>query len=161
MDVIICLGNTFINQKTIEDMELRTEKAVELYLQKKTKIIFSGGYKSRKDISEAKYMADQAEKMGVLSLDIVLEEKANNTIDSACYCKEILGKYGFKSAVIVTSPHHMRRVKYIFKKIIPDINLKFKKCKNNFNFFEGILFDCTEIKKLIKLKIYGVNYFRT
>lgn len=158
-DVIICLGNTFLKSRTIEAMKLRTEKAADLYKQTnpKPKIIFTGGFKTRKDISEAKFMADYAIKLGVLSTDIVLEEKANSTIENAYYCKQIIEKSGFESAMIVTSPYHLMRAKYIFRKIILARKLDFEECKNNLGLFESIIYSFKEFLIFSGLKIKGIN----
>lgn len=160
-DVIICLGDVFYTLKTVESMKLRTEKAVELYKQKKaSKIIFSGGFKTRKDLSEAKFMTDIAIKQGLPSENIILEERANTTVGNAYYSKEIMNERGFKSAIVVTAPHHLSRVRHIFKRIIPDKKLEFEKCKNNLGFFEAIPCYVGEIWSLIKLKIRGIDFSR-
>lgn len=141
-------------------MKLRTEKAVELHKKKKSKIIFTGGFNTKKDLSEAKFMADHAIELGVLDADIILEEKANNTIGNAFYCKRILEEHGFESATVVTSPHHLRRAKYIFEHIIPGKKLEFKKCKNNLNFFELFQYNFREIRGLSRLKAKGIDLSR-
>lgn len=158
-DTIICLGDVFNKSKTIENMKLRTLESVNLYKQKKAeKIIFTGGFKTREDLSEAKFMADYAIKLGVSKGDIILEEKANSTIENAFYCKKIMENKSFKSAIIVTSPHHLRRAKYIFRKIILNKKLEFKKCKSNLYFLESIPYYINEIRGLLKLKIKGINF---
>lgn len=44
-------------------MESRAEKAAELYKQRRAKkIIFTGGFKTKKDISEAQFMSNIAIK---------------------------------------------------------------------------------------------------
>jgi vancomycin permeability regulator SanA len=156
--VIICLGDTFLKPRTIENMKLRTEKAVDLYKQEQTKIIFTGGFKTNKDLSEAKFMAEYAVKLGVAEVDIILEEQANTTIGNAVYCKKILADNSFESAIVVTSPHHLRRSKYIFKKVMPDKKLEFRKCKNNLSFLEFFQYNFNEIKILIGLIINGIDY---
>ncbi|MFH1505475.1 MAG: YdcF family protein, partial [archaeon] len=139
VDTIICLGHVFSRKETIEMMRLRTAKAVELYTQGRAKkIIFTGGFKTNKKISEARFMADITLKHGIPKKDIILEEKANDTIENAKYCKAILDKKGLKTAIVVSSPHHMVRVKYIFNKIMKDKSLEFEKSKSNLGFFESI-----------------------
>ena len=44
---------------------------------------------------------------------------------------KILEDWNFESAIIVTSPTHLRRAKYVFSKIIPDKHLEFVKSKNH------------------------------
>lgn len=160
-DAIICLGDVFYKPRTIENMKCRTEKSVELYKQKRAaKIIFTGGFKTRKDLSEAEFMANYAIELGASENDVILEEKANTTIGNAFYCKEIMEKEELKSAIIITSPHHLRRAIYIFKKIIPNRILDFEKSKNNLGFFESIPYHIDEIWSLLKLKIKGIDFSR-
>ena len=157
-EVVICLGNVFYTPKTIGDMRLRVEKSVEIYKRKNRKIIFTGGFKTRKDLSEAKFMSNIALKLGVSRKDVILEEKANTTIGNAVYCKKIMEKRGFKSAIVVTAPHHLRRAKYIFKKVMPCKKLSFERCKSNLGFFESIRYYFDEICSLLKLKIKGIDF---
>ena len=160
-DVIIVLGNTFNNKKTIESMKLRTEKAVQLYKKGRAKkIIFTGGFKTRKDLSEAKFMANIAVKKGIPKKSIILEEKANTTIGNAYYCNKIMNKKRFKSAIIITSPDHMKRVRYIFNNVIKNKKLEFEKAKNHLGLFEAIPYIIDEMCSLIKLKIRGIDFSR-
>jgi len=160
-DVIIVLGNTFKNKKTIESMKLRTEKAAQLYKKGRVKkVIFSGGFKTRKDLSEAKFMADIAVKKGIPKKSIILEEKSNTTIGNAYYCNKIMKNKRFKSAIIITSPDHMRRAKYIFSNVLKNKKFVFEKAKNNLGFFEAILYIIDEVCSLIKLKIKGIDFSR-
>ncbi len=167
--VIICLGSSFLKEKTIENMALRAEKSIELYNEKKaSKIIFTGGFNTRKDISEAQYMANIAIKSGVDKNNIVLEEKSSTTIGNAYYSQIIMDNSEFNSAIIVTSPYHIGRVKYIFKKIMNNKQLCFEKHNNNFNFLESFSYFIKELKiflilifhykanakKWIKLELY-------
>ncbi len=151
--VIICLGNTFLKEKTVEEMLLRTKKAVDLYDNGRgNKIIFTGGFGTRKDISEARYMANIAIKARVNKNDILLEEKSSTTIGNAYYSQLIMNNNEFNFAIIVTSPYHIRRTKYIFKKIMMDKKLYFEKHKNNLGFFELFFYSIKEIKILLTLK---------
>ena len=54
-------------------------------------------------------------KYGIPKKDMILEEKANNTIGNAYYCNKIMVKLGFRSAIVVTSNFHIRRTRNIFK----------------------------------------------
>ncbi len=160
-DVIICLGNVFDKPKTIESMKLRTEKAVLLYQQKRGKmLIFTGGFKTRKDLSEAGFMSNIACEMGVSKKDIILEEKANTTIGNAYYSWKIMEKADFRDAVIVTSPDHLRRARFIFEKVMPNKNLEFVKSRSNLNIFESVLHCIDEKWSLLKLKIRGIDISR-
>jgi len=143
MKVIICLGRDFLKPENIEQNKSRAKKAVELYLQNVAlKIIFSGGFYSRSDLSEAQFLAKIAREEGVPQKDIILEEKSNETIENVKYCLEIMNQRKFDSAIVITSNFHLRRTKFIFNKImnkksiIHKIKLEFVGTKNHFNCFQ-------------------------
>ncbi|MDP3964918.1 MAG: YdcF family protein [bacterium] len=160
-DAIICLGNTFLNQQKIEQMRLRTEKSSELYKKRQRKIIFTGGYRTRKDLSEAKFMADYALSLGVRPEDLLLEEQANTTIGNAVYSRKIMEKHGLDSAIVVTSPHHLRRSSFIFEKIMPEKKLSFESCRSNLRFIDYWPAYYKEIRFLVKMKIFGIDITKT
>jgi uncharacterized SAM-binding protein YcdF (DUF218 family) len=145
--VAICLGSTFLEEKTIKNMVLRTEKSIELYNEEKvSKIIFTGGFNTRKDISEAQYMANIAIKKGIDKNDIALEEKSSTTIGNAYYSQIIMDNGEFNSAIIITSPYHIRRTKYIFKKIMGNKQLCFERHKNNLGLLQSFFYLIKELK---------------
>lgn len=132
MTAIICLGHLFSDKKRFTSLKFRVEKAVALYKEGRgTKIIFTDGFTTATDISEAQLMSDIACALGVPQNDIILEERATTTVGNAIYSKEILEKNGFESAVVVTSHVHLRRAKYIFRKIIPGKHLEFVSSESN------------------------------
>ncbi|MFC1656476.1 YdcF family protein [Patescibacteria group bacterium] len=154
IDVIICLGDVFQSAKGIQNMKSRTEKSVQLYKQNKAKkIIFTGGFKTRKDMSEAEFMSKIAIKMGLPRKDIIFEEQANFTMDNAYYSRQIMDKNKFQSAIIVTSPSHIRRVKYIFNRILKKQKLKYQTCNSDENFIDICLNYIKEIGKLITIQL--------
>tara|TARA_Y100000310_G_C20627864_1_gene786965 strand:- start:173 stop:676 length:504 start_codon:yes stop_codon:yes gene_type:complete len=159
MKVIICLGRDFLKPENIKQNESRAKKAAELYLQNVAqKIILSGGFYSRKDLSEAEFLARICRKEGVPQKDLILEEKSKETIENAQYCLEIMNKKKFDSAVIITSNFHLRRTKYIFNQIMnkrkdTKIKLEFIGTANHFNFLKTIYYWWKESWVLIKLRI--------
>lgn len=74
--------------------------------------------------SSAAQMAAGAVQAGVRAQDIMLEEKAENTYQNAVYSKDIVLKQNFKSAIIVTSPYHMRRAKLVFGRVFRNTGIK-------------------------------------
>ena len=63
---------------------------------------------------------NEAMWLGVPEDAIILEERPTSTYEDAVYVKENMLDRGFKSAIIVTSPHHTRRSKMVFKKVFED-----------------------------------------
>ena len=151
--VIICLGCSFTKPSNVRAMEFRIQKAVELYLAGKAeKIIFSGGNYSRKDLSEAKYMSDLAVKLGVPKRDIILEEKSIETLENAKFSKAIIDKKSFDSAIIVSSPWHLPRVKFLFEKSMANKKLEFVAAQDKIGWWNKIKEYWREFWALKKLK---------
>jgi uncharacterized SAM-binding protein YcdF (DUF218 family) len=124
-EVIIGLGCNFLNPENVRSMTARAQKAAQLYLQgEANKILFSGGFNSRKDISEARFMSELAMKAGVPSKDIILEEQSTRTLENADLSKGIIDREGFSSLIVVTSPWHIRRAKFLFEKAMPGRELE-------------------------------------
>jgi uncharacterized SAM-binding protein YcdF (DUF218 family) len=48
---------------------------------------------------------------------IIVEDKAYSTYTNALYTKELMQRYSFKSAIVVTSDFHSRRSKLIFDRV--------------------------------------------
>ena len=70
----------------------------------------------------------EAASMGVPEDVFILEERPSSTYEDAKYVKEDMLDRGFKSAIVVSSPYHMRRTRMIFRKLFKDqedISLKF------------------------------------
>ncbi len=100
-DVIIMLSGGGIE---------RLEKSVELYQQVYAPfLIISNGSEDN--------LAQAAQTMGVARNSLILENKAKSTRDNAFYSKELMVKYQFDSAIVISSNFHMRRVKSNFTQV--------------------------------------------
>ncbi|MBI2012828.1 MAG: YdcF family protein [Candidatus Colwellbacteria bacterium] len=163
MTAIICLGHSFGNKKRLTDLKLRVKKSVELYKEGRgSKIIFTGGFTSAFDISEAQLMSDIAQSFGIPRDAIILEEEAITTVGNAICTKKILNKNGFDSAVVVTSPTHLRRAKHVFCKTISGKHLEFVESENNAKLLKSTIRHLVEICKLGKDSILlNLNSKRT
>lgn len=149
--VIICLGCNFRHPENKVINQARINKAVELYFQKEAKkIILSGGFYSQNNLSEAKFLAGLALQQKVPMKDLILEEKSISTKENAEYCHQIMEQHHFESAVVITSPNHLPRAKYLFKKIIPSKELVFQKSEEKVPLKRYL----QEIYALIRLRIF-------
>jgi uncharacterized SAM-binding protein YcdF (DUF218 family)/glycosyltransferase involved in cell wall biosynthesis len=105
-----------------EGYQERAKHAVDLYHSKHAPhIIFSSGYSYL--LKEAESMKSLAVSLGVPVEAIVLEEKAANTYENVKFVKEILGRNGWRSILLVSSPYHMRRASLTFRKVAPHISV--------------------------------------
>lgn len=86
----------------------RTKHAVDLYRAGfAPRIIFSSGFVFA--FREAELMRSLAIANGVPERAIVLEEHASNTRENVQFVTELMAKGGWQSALLVSSPYHMRR----------------------------------------------------
>lgn len=112
-DVIIVLGGS----------SERDLYAAELYnLGFSRKIIVSGVSPS------AGIMAERAVKNGVKREDIILEQKAISTYQNAIFTREIMLDNGFQSAIVVSSPFHMRRSRLVFERVYKNSGISLTYC---------------------------------
>jgi hypothetical protein len=121
VDVLITLGGD-------PDRELY---AAELYMQGLAPKIIMTGYGQ-----SARQMAGRAIKAGVDEKDIMIENKSESTYDNALYSRDIVLKNNFKSAIVVSSPYHMRRSKLVFNRVFRHSGVKLIYCsskKSDFN----------------------------
>ncbi|MCL6561055.1 MAG: YdcF family protein [Firmicutes bacterium] len=97
--------------------------AAELYrLGLAPKIIMSGCGPT------ARQMADRAVKAGVRAQDIIMEEKSESTYENAVYSRDIVLTRNFKSAIVVTSPYHMRRTRLVFGRVFRNTGVRLLYC---------------------------------
>ena len=113
VDVIIVLGG---------DRGHRVEHGVSLYQAGYAPYMMISGGKIYHDITIAELMMDHAVRLGVPKENIILEPSAESTYENALYTKELIKRYGFKSAMIVSSNYHMRRVKSTYQSEFKDIS---------------------------------------
>lgn len=77
-------------------------------------IIVSGGAVHNQWV-ESRKMAEIAEAAGVPAENVVVEEKARNTIENVYYSHEIMQARGWSTAEVVSSPAHIPRAGLILE----------------------------------------------
>jgi uncharacterized SAM-binding protein YcdF (DUF218 family) len=114
----IVLGGGVANNSTLpKDVVLRLEKAYELYTEKYVQtLILTGGCTNKKiRLSEAKVMYYYLLNKGIPKQDLLIEDKAKDTIGNAVYTKEmILKKNLHRTIILVTSDYHLKRALRLF-----------------------------------------------
>ncbi|MEI6886838.1 MAG: YdcF family protein [bacterium] len=105
-------------------------KASELYLQNYApKILFSGGFGyAKRNVfpkPEAEVFADEAIKIGVLTKDILIENKSTNTGENILFSKEIIKTTGLniQSIILVQKPYMLRRSYATCRKQWPEVKI--------------------------------------
>lgn len=77
-------------------------------------LVLSGGNLFTQGKTESQMMAFMVEQDGVSKKNIVLESRSTSTYQNALFTKKILVADDMKSAIIVSSNYHMRRVQLLF-----------------------------------------------
>jgi len=116
-DVIIILGG---------DSE-RVPYGVNLYKTNySNKIIVTGGLFNiphLKNITMAELEKEEAMELGVPYEDIFMADKSNTTYEDAQFARDIMLKNNFTSAIVVSSPYHMRRTAWLFGRVFKNDNI--------------------------------------
>ena len=104
--------------------ESSVEKAAELYIKKLTpKIIVSGGLNKETGFAEGDLMADKLVNLCIPMEDILIENKATNTLENVLFSKklldEVFGLDTIKVIVAVVKNYHARRALMTLKKQMP------------------------------------------
>ena len=101
---------------------------------------------------------------GIPERDLLIVGIVTSTYDEACLTKNIMLKKNFKSAIVVSSPYHMRRVRMIFEKIYKGSGISLYYSPVEESKFqvekwwtrEGEL--VTVVNEYIKLVLYWIKY---
>lgn len=79
------------------------------------RLILTGG--KDRGFNQAAVMSRIAQAQGVPASSILVEPKATNTIQNACFSARIMQQHGWRSAEVVTSPPHLPRADMIFSEV--------------------------------------------
>ena len=132
--LIVVLGGGIDVRGTIPDHVVeRLRKAIQLLNKNsRAKIVLSGKYsflykKERPSLTEAEGMMKYLLASGIPKEKIILEKRSKDTIGNAYYVKKyIVLPRKEKDLIIITSPFHLKRVEFVFKKIFgPSYKLSF------------------------------------
>ncbi|MEW9671316.1 YdcF family protein [Ammoniphilus sp. 3BR4] len=109
----------------------RLDKAMMLYQKGYADhLILSNGLETNLEEKARKHLP---------SSSIIMEDKARSTLDNAIYTKEIMIHHHFRSAIVVSSDYHMKRVKYLFEKAYEETNVELTYISSKSGFFKPLL----------------------
>jgi Uncharacterized conserved protein len=113
-DVIIILGCPATREgKPSPTMRSRMAAALDAYRQKHASELICSGGSVYNTYQEANVMADLAEASGVPARHVFRETQSANTYENIANSIRMMGEKGWTSALIVTSPWHLRRAGYL------------------------------------------------
>jgi len=121
VDIIIVLSG--------DDEGYRLRHAFSLYRKGYSKKILLSGGTNLWEETGIDLMERYLVQLGVDREDILSEKSSESTVENALFSRKILEDRGLKSATVVTSPPHTRRVSMIFKKAFSP-NIKVFVCGN-------------------------------
>ena len=117
-DCIVVMGARQNNGKPSPVFEGRLRYGVELYRKGYAeKIIFTGGKMPGDNFTESETGKMYALKHGVPATDILTEGESRDTYASLDRVKALMKEHGLKSAVIVSDPFHMFRLRKMAKEL--------------------------------------------
>lgn len=120
--IVTFAGGVGESGKAGEGYRERVVHSVNLYKKELAKkIIFSTGYTYV--MQEAEVMKALAVYSGVPGENIILEKEAGSTYQNVKFTRDIMEKYGWDSALVVSSPYNMRRVAMVYNKVAPEIQI--------------------------------------
>ena len=118
--IVVLAGGVGESGKAGEGYQERIKHAVDLYQAGfSPHVIISSGYTYV--FKEAEVMKELAIAHGVPAAAILLETKAANTFENASFVERILREHGWRTIVLVSSPYHMRRAVWTFRKVAPEV----------------------------------------
>lgn len=103
------------------DMYLRCDQGIKLKKRDWAKKILFTGKTGSKNAFDFKKRALEQE---IKEEDIILEDKATNTLENAQLTKDILLGNNYKTIILVSSPYSQRRQYMTFRKIFRNVNIK-------------------------------------
>ena len=118
--IVIFAGGVGESGQAGQGYQERVQHAVALYQQGYAPVLmFSSGY--RQALKEIQVMKALAVSLGVPMDAILLEEEAANTNENVRFSAALLRQHGYRSALVVSSPYHMRRASLVWRKAASDL----------------------------------------
>lgn len=116
-DALIILGYRCDEGEVHPLLQERLDTAVRLFRKHRyTAIIVSGGA-VHWNRSEAEIMRDGLLRQGIPPEAILLEDRSRNTVHNVVNCRVLMNQHGYESCVLVSNSFHIRRMKYIMKRL--------------------------------------------
>ncbi len=128
--ILVLAGGVGESGEAGQGYEERVHQAVRLYQAGYARhLVFSSGYMYL--FKEPLVMKSLALSMGIPDSDIILEDKATNTLENIVNCKAILSEKGWENVILISSPYHMLRVQRVIHKQAPDWQVIFIPPRHN------------------------------
>ena len=117
-DVAIVMGS--IPRKALP----RVQKAGQLYHQKLVGKLILSGKPAHGDLNEARWMYQEALKLGVAAEDMILEEEATNCKENILFSRPIIEANNFSSVIIIQQEFSQVRGHLTAKKQLSGLSIR-------------------------------------
>ncbi len=118
--IVVFAGGVGESGKAGGGTEERVQYAVDVFKRGlANRMVLSSGYVY--SFPEAQVMRSLAMQQGVPDEAIIVEERSTDTHQNVEYVNGILKSRGWRSALLVSSPYHMRRALMVWHKSAPDV----------------------------------------
>lgn len=120
--IVVFAGGVGESGKAGGGTEERVQHAIDIFKRGLAQhLVLSSGYVY--SFREAQVMRSLAMQQGVPEEAIVLEEQSIDTHQNVVFVNDILKRHGWRSALLVSSPYHMRRALLAWRKAAPDVRV--------------------------------------
>lgn len=153
-DVIIILGcPARPGGKPSPTMRSRMAAALEAYREKHAGELICSGGSAHNAYREADVMADLAAASGIPAEHIHRETQSANTFENIKYSVQIMQENGWTSALIVTSPWHLRRAGILAADFPIDYGLLSSRPPKRLSVRRAVVLSVRENCKIIQMKL--------
>jgi len=158
-DVIVALGGGVGESgKVSQGYQERVDTAVRLYKRHLSyNILYSSGY--RYLMKEAGVMKALSISMGVRAEDILIDDTAVNTYEMIMHLKDVVEKNGWKSVMIVSSPYHMLRLKFLCDRYLKGTNVLYIPVEESEYYARGSVVKARQIEGIAK-EYLAILYYK-
>ena len=113
-DCAIVLGAAVYGDRPSPVFEERIRHGIALYQTGLVaKIIFTGGCGTGAEHAESEVAAAYAARAGVPAADLLTERRSRTTQQNLAEAKLLMDAHGFRTAILVSDPLHMRRAMWM------------------------------------------------
>ena len=150
-DCAIVLGAAAWHDKPSPVLKERLNHAISLYKDGKVKsLVLTGGYGKGADYAESQVGVKYCIDHGVPKADIREERESVNTIENIREAKNIMSEEGWKTALLVSDPWHLKRARRmandldlkVYISATPSSRFQSMGAKTKFLFGEFVLYHC-------------------
>ena len=135
MEILVLLGNQNDSQGDLSPIaKSRCDLAVQLLQENEGLVVLpTGGFGphfNTTDRPHGLYLTEYLIEKGISPDRILPHTDSSNTLEDALFTREIAVDSGAQQVIVVTSEFHVRRVRYIFGRVLPDIQVEFREARS-------------------------------